>query len=384
MDRKPKFIAMGAVTILLMLACQSIAGSSPTLQALATETLPIPTFTATPEGSTLTLPFDFWTDPNTACAIYEGQGLSCLDKDGWHKYELKPLATIAQCPDGRIYLGVREHRMGPGPDYGSYVKFYALANNTLFKEVGHDVNPHTFGVDAIACGAGNELWVSYGAGTDFTHFDGAAWTDYNKNTSGSYTNNKVEIAVAPNGNLWVAIDGSIMGRAGSVVTFDGTEWQTIRELSCNSEPTPGTPFRFCPGFSGVTVDENGNVWVGGIDGLEKYDGVQWTTFPDPEQFSGRVLFYKEDKVWMLYKEAIWTFDSRIEMWDLQIKLGALSDKFVRELQFDGQGRLWLVADDGLYVYDGLAWIYYDMEAADLFGNFIDQIIVFGDGPALPR
>jgi hypothetical protein len=87
---------------------------------------------------------------------------------------------------------------------------------------------------------------------------------------------------------------------------------------------------------------------------------------------------------MIYKQAIWTFDSRIEMWEQQIELGELSDKYVRELQFDGQGRLWLVADDGLYVYDGSVWIHYDMETADLFGNFIDGIIVFGDGPILPR
>lgn len=385
MDRKPTFIAIGAVTILLMLACQTIAGSSPTPQVLATETPPVPTLTSTPEGSTLTLPFDFWTDPNTACAIYEGQGLSCLDKDGWHKYELKLLMTIAQCPDGQIYLGVREQKLGPGPEYGTYVKFYALANNTLFEEVGHDVNPHTFGVDAIACGAGNELWVSYAAGTDFAHFDGAEWTDYNDNPEGLTSNNKVEIAIAPNGNLWAAMDGSsIMGKAGSLVTFDGTEWHTIRELRCNSQPTPGTPFRFCPGFSGVTVDEKGNVWAGSNDGLEKYDGVQWTVFPDPEQFSGRVLFYKEEKVWMLYKEGIWTFDPRMEKWDLHYELGVLSDKYVREVQFDGQGRPWLVAKDGLYVYDGSAWIHYDMETADLFGDFIDDIIVFGDGPVLLR
>jgi streptogramin lyase len=224
------------------------------------------------------------------------------------------------------------------------------------------------------------------AGTGFTHFDGTVWTVYGDNTEGLYTNNKVDIAIAPNGNPWVAIDGStMMGKAGSVLTFDGTEWLTVRELSCESKAIPFTQTHFCPGFSGLAVDENGNVWAGGNDGLEKYDGDQWTTFPEPEIFGGRVLFYRENKIWALYEKAIWAFDPQTETWTSQIDLeSSIRYSSVKDFQFDGRGRLWLAANDGLYVYDSSGWIRFDTEETGLAGNLFDEIVVFGNGPALTR
>ncbi len=53
------------------------------------------------------------------------------------------------------------------------------------------------------------------------------------------------------------------------------------------------------------------------------------------------------------------------------------------MQFDQRGRLWVVTDYGLNIFDGTAWTVYQVHTADMYANTADAIVVFGDGPQLP-
>lgn len=374
MDRKRMFIFIGEVMVISMLACQSITRPILGPQVLSTESAQVPTLTAVSEEDTLTLPFNFLAEPNTACAIHKGRALSCLDKDGWHVYKWDSLESIAQCPDGRIYLGIGKKVVGR--QFG--VKFYIQKDNTLFKEVGHDGSPIP-SADYFACGPENEIWTGDWSGLGISHFDGTTWTDYYY-PGGFYSGpGNMAIAVAPSGNLW-AVSSPFM-EGGSIVTFDGTNWQIIRQLSPEWVSYPGGGFYSYPGFHGLAIDANGNVWVFG-DGLEKYDGVQWSTFPAPEGFSGTVMSYRENRVWMASQNTIYSFDPQTNSWTLEFGLEALSGRSVNVMQFDRQGRLWVATDYGLYIYDGSVWTTYHTYTADLYANSVDGIIIFGDGPQL--
>jgi hypothetical protein len=157
-----------------------------------------------PKGDLLTLLPNFLTDPNTACAIYRFNALSCLDRDGRHVYGADAFKApyfargwIAQYPSEHIYLS-----MGFG--------LYMIKDRMLMAINAGEVHSS----DYHACGLGDEIWVGDLVGV--SHFDGSAWTNYPSTDMGSSDSSSVDsIAVAPDGKLWVSMYDCI-------TTFDGT------------------------------------------------------------------------------------------------------------------------------------------------------------------
>jgi hypothetical protein len=371
MDRKQQFILIGIVLIVVVLACQSNIAPVPSLEAGTTkpaETIPtLDSFHATlavyqseaaiRDNEFLAFQSNILADPNTICAQYlyiPTSALSCLNKKGWRVYfDIYPF--IAQCPDGRIYLYRGD-------------SFYVQDDKTFFKIVDHSF----MDVFYLACGPGNEFWVSHDNG--ISHFDGLAWTDYQPT---NYLYLLKEIAVAPNGNLWVMTDDGMQppNSYGTIATFDGTDWQIFEE---------GKGFEQNPDPNSLVVDENGNVWVSSGLGLLKYDGARWTTFSGPEDTSIRFITLDHaNRVWTVTSQNFYTFDPQTNSWVLQFGRGALKDREIEAMQFDRRGRLWVNTDYGLYIHDGSTWTAYHTFTSDLYANDALSIIVLGDGPQLP-
>ena len=312
------------------------------------------------EEDLLTLQPNFLADPQTACFIHLiGDAFTCLDKDGWHVYKteaFKPpvenLRRIAQCPDGRIYLG-------------KYKYFYALEGEVLV-DLKYD---GATDADMIACGSSNEIWG--GGYKGVSHFDGSTWIHYpaTEYLGSSEPVNLVNgIAIAPNGNVWVAT-------ADSIATFNGTNWQVYET---------GKGYGNKPISKVLAVDSIGNVWTADLHTLQKYDGIQWSTFDIPSSPTVICITIDEDnRVWVGTNRGIFVFDQKTSSWVLGFREETLSGVQVNAMQFDRQGRLWVATNYGLDIYDGSAWTIYHMHTADLFANSADKVIVFGDGPQLP-
>jgi streptogramin lyase len=369
MAPKLKLVFVGSVLLVAILACQS--GIIPvSVNPIPKPTKPIETPTGQPLPSTpfsgeagadaSGLPFHFLADPNTACAINLFDGLSCLDQDGWHAYgsdsfkaPLRNPWRIALCPDGRIYL------------YDG-LKLYMRKDETLLEIEAEEVPGE---MQILACGAGNDLWVSYLEGV--SHLKDSSWTHYpatqyfGVSESGGLVNS---LAVAPNGRVWVTTYTAI-------AFFDGTTWQVVK--------TGGN-------YESLVVDTKGKIWV--IDNtntyhLLAYDGVQWSTVPTPEATMRLIALDRENRVWAgTVHNQLYTLDPQTNSWTLQaeaLQFGSGSSYSLKAMQFDRQNRLWASSNYGLGVYDGSTWTVYRMDNADLFANDNDEIVILGNGPPLP-
>ena len=347
----------GFILILCLFGC----GSSPTQSAPT----PIPTGTPIPTSTPRPiLQPNFLADPQVSCFLHQDDyALSCLDRDGWHVYypdaPIKYMRTIAQCPDGRIYIG--------GSDF-----VYRLEGDVL---VDLEYDTKTL-MKKIVCGPGNDIWVGRNEGV--SHFDGSTWTHFLANEylgSGEYVTLNVDIAIAPDGKVWVLTMQSI-------AAFDGDNWQVFEK---------GHGFNEFQDPKALGVDANGQVWVANnYDELLKYDGAQWSTVADlrchGEIGCGSIYtmtFDAQGRIWVGTQGGILVFDPKTNSVVDRFGEGTLDGQRVIAMQFDHLNRLWVVTDYGIDIYDGSAWTAYHMHTADLFANTADQMIVFGDGPRLP-
>ena len=378
MRRRQQFFFIGSVMIIAVLACQSNVapvpskdehptqpiGLLPTVDSLHAAETVFPTDATIADGEFVALKSKIFADANTACVFHtSSHNLSCLGWDGWRVYAVDAPTWIAQCPDGRIYLRKDD-------------RLYLYANN-IVSEI--DNSPFMDGAGNLACGPGDEFWVS--SGNSVSHFDGLAWTGYWATEYFGYAGYELrrQIAIAPNGDIWVTTNESI-------ATFDGSNWQVFEE---------GKGLEEDPGPRGLAVDANGNVWVINVEGLLKYDGVHWIMFPAPDGFYGAfVTLDNENRIWIAgtgYSSPpnsarvaiIYTFDPQTEGWLLRSGGEVLDGTAVNAMQFDRRGRLWAATDYGLYIHDGSAWTAYHTYTSDLYTNTTDAIIVLGDGPQLP-
>jgi streptogramin lyase len=370
--RKQQLGFVGVALIFSILACQSGANSAPEVHPapLTPTSLGVMTPTAVPLAPTGTadnglnslLPPDFLTDPNTACAVHDYIGFSCLDGTGWHIYAQEinksylPNA-MTQCSDGRTYIAF-------------YDKIYQVIFNKIDQAYGRSlVYLGDINTSKIYCGQENEIWT---ASNGIDHFDGTSWIHYSiADIFGSSVQEMYGVdnaAVAPNGNVWV-INREVLA------TFDGSYWQIVT--------LPGDYY-----FKNeLRVDLSGNVWVVPETGqLLMYDGNQWSAFPVPEYGIRSIALDNQNRIWAASEQnQVYVLEPQTQSWLLQsgsqkLGSGAAGGLGIYAMQFDNQDRLRVATDYGVNVFDGTSWYAYNY---DLNANRVLEILVFGDGPALP-
>ena len=154
-------------------------------------------------------------------------------------------------------------------------------------------------VDKIDVDAQNNIWI--GTNLGLVKFDGLNWILYNMVNSGLMNNDVTDVE-------YDASTGKIYAATGiSIDIFDGTNWSHINH---NNSPVSTTGLfavdargdsviistvggsyltYIFDGTNWIThqeldhtydarIDHEGNFWICGIGVLEKYDGVNWTTY----------------------------------------------------------------------------------------------------------
>jgi hypothetical protein len=307
--------------------------------------------------------------------------LSCLDATGWKTYESTLPREIIRCADGRIYL------------VGDGIYQYQIEGDVLVSIGGW------FDQGIIACGRGNDVWVSdYG---EVRRFDGSNWTsytveDYFESHDDEWPDSIRSLNVAPNGNAWVTTNKII-------ATFDGFAWEVL---------TPPGNYAFNDSDD-LVIDSNGFVWIIAYleiccvnDLLLKFDGVEWSTFPRPDDDRHRMRSIAVDnknriwasthgsKIFMLNPDTNeWGFRFDVEqlsvrnVWESRFDMErvglGIDEPRMTQMEFDGQGRLWVTTNYGLGIYDGATWTIYHSYTADLYMNSIFELYILGNVPHLP-
>lgn len=321
-----------------------------------------PTIAPTSTEEVLYLRPNFLNDPQTACFFHSG-GMTCLDEWGWHVYDRDDFGhplhlpyDIFHCEDGRIFI--------------KSIDFYEFKGETLEKlgdspeeiEILRDV-------EMLACGDERTLWVTHDHGV--SSFDGFTWRTFGASEYlgiGESGESPEAIVIAPNGEVWITTGNSI-------ALYNGVAWVVF---------TTGQRFEEDLDPRDLAIDINGNVWIiNSYNALFKFEGNQWLRFDSPGAMLHQLVVDKEGIVWIASDQGILTFNTATSSWGTNFGQETFSDDYLTDLQFDGQGRLWVTSWYGIYVFDGLSWTSYRMDTANLFDNEPDRVVVLGTGPRLP-
>ena len=298
--------------------------------------------------------------PGMACFGSAGNGITCLDENGWQVFtrDNSPLGGdysqgMAVCPDDRLVVA---HTSGISTFDGQSWKEYEPG-------WGHG------SVKAVACDAAGDFWVAHYRGV--SHFDGSGWTTYPADqlaTGGAATDLVVDIATGPDGRVWAVT-------ANSVALFRGDEWTVYQE---------GQGFDDRYFFDRIALDSYGRPWVAHGSGLLLFDDGTWTSYPNSNLYTVESLAVDaQGRLW------VGTFSQGVSVFEgggwltYDSTSSELASSHVRVMTIDGRGRVWMGTEWGLYVVDGNDWRWFRMDNSDLGDHDIYALAVLGGGPSLP-
>ncbi|CAN5653265.1 hypothetical protein BH23GEM11_BH23GEM11_12490 [soil metagenome] len=269
--------------------------------------------------------------------VGSGGALVAVDQGTSRWRSLEHLSFQASSPDGRArwYLedAGRVVREGPdgawhafGPEHGLMDSPTAVvidAAGTPWAAGGHD------GMAATARLEGDGRW-------SMTLHPELSWSiDY-----------RAAIR-SPDGVLWfgAAVDRvSARGQRGGVLSFDGTWTHHLPPAA------PGSAF-------GIGVAADGRVWVGGLDGLFRYDGTAWERVEEPAALSASTI----DAVHGQGDEILWVgsrddglFRYTRGEWTRFGLVDGLPSNDIVDIWSD-EAVTWALTGAGLAVFDGTSW-----------------------------
>ncbi len=286
-----------------------------------------------------------------AC-ISTSEGITCINAQGWQHYTRQNSGLssnwhydLTYCPDGR-WLAL--HRQG-----------VSVARDGEWRTIAagwEDLDTPR----AIVC-TEEGFWIAHASGV--SHYDDR-WLSYPAQTfmrSATDTTNSVrDIAVAPDGVVWVA-------RPHSIARYERGEW---------------TLFYEGPIFHNLTIDPRGHVWVSGYRELHVFDGLTWQRHDAPYMNTNVLISAPNGRIWAGTSQGVHVY-SEGEWLTYQQETDALSNNWIKALAVDTAGRAWIGTRWGLNVLDRATWHSYWMDNADMLDHDILAIAVGGEGPPLP-
>ncbi len=295
-----------------------------------------------------------------ACFGLSDGGLTCLNESGWKTYNDKNsdlptnyLNAGALCPDGKIAI--------------AHFDGISLFDGANWQQVPKTENYSS--ADSLACGPDGSLWVAHFQGV--SRYAAGQWTTYGSEllATGAAANELVyDVAVAADGNVWVATSRS-------VALFDGKTWAVFQN---------GQGFDKDLFFNALALDSAGRPWAGYSNGVAVYENGTWRLIEKPDYNSPAAMTLDAaGKLWLgSIVGGVATFDG--STWaNIDRASGKLGSDQINAVAADSQGRVWLGTSYGLSVFDGQGWQTYRMDNSDLGDNNLKFVVVVKDGPPLP-
>jgi len=216
-------------------------------------------------------------------------------------------------------------------------------------------------VMAIAQDNSGNMWFGYsGNAPGLTKFDGSTWTTYTS-SDGLIGDNVADIAVHPDGTLWIATNAGVSA-------FDGSSFTNYT----TSDGLLGT------NVMSVEIDFNGHIWFGFSNGISVFDGnTSWTTITDYglPQTGGYILTMSADndgKMWISAMDGVAFWDGSVWTGYPNATTGNLLPN-IYSITADTAGGIWFACSD--YTDGGISklettgtWTRYISAFADTLGE----------------
>lgn len=214
---------------------------------------------------------------------------------------LRAIGIMAQL----IVLGCNPEEFTLGPPAPGWTEF-AYINDSSLPDASTDV---AFDVhDNVWSASSNGIWM----------FDGERWLKVD-----STINKPLKIATDLHDKVWVLTEHD------GVFVFDGKDWRHYTTENTDRN-LPAT------GLTSIAADLDGNIWIGSIKGVTRFDGVNWVLYDDTS-------------------------------------LGGPLSRYVLDIATDKKGHVWLANEYGVSEFDGTNWLHFSHE--NVAGEFPDQGIV---------
>lgn len=222
-------------------------------------------------------------------------------------------------------------------------------------------------IAAVSVDNKGNVWFGDWLNGDVFRFDGNRWRTYTKYDGSDDEGNTVfDIAVAPNGDIWLAVPYY-------AYRYDGQDWSTYTAED-------GLPD---PGISAVAAAQDGDIWFGGYNSnivITRFDGFNWTPYYVEDGLADNAItdiaVTQDGVVWVGTRHGV----SRLEdnRWITYGEEDGLRDDSVADIEVDQKGDVWFATAEGVTRFDGQTWVVYT-EKDGLLNRNIMALAVDHDG-----
>jgi len=295
----------------------------------ATPPAPAPTATAVAASSC--------ADGGGVWVAYFGSGVSCVEGGGWQSFGAADKSLASDQVNDVVVCG---GRVVVAHTFGISTRSKGRWRTDRLKAA----------VEAVACDAAGNIWAGHYDGVSV--FDGKAFRTIDARRLGSGSGARVvqDVAVGPDGKVWVTT-------ANSVAMYDGARWRVWEQ---------GAGFEQREFFGRVAVNSRGAPWVTAVGGVYTFDDGKWWLLEVPGAVNlTNVAVDGKDRVFVattgaglyIYEDAAWT--------NLRRENSELSSDDVRAAAVDSRGRLWIATAYGLDVVEDEQWRHYRVNNSGL-------------------
>ncbi len=240
------------------------------------------------------------------------------------------MSTIA--PDGTVWVAGRWPFWGEGGlgIYDPTTDLWTTLSNV-------DTPVPSQWVNEVVWDASGAAWMATDGG--LVRKDGENWTIWNTSNAPFFHNQIDDVAIAPNGDVWVNNSG-VQQSSHAILRFDGQTWTRY---------VVGQDIPFAPPWnelSEVLITGDGHIWVANtvLNGVAEFDGQSWTLRGDDIGRFGHGLVDPNGDLWFVAGigggQQFWRYQRAVNVWD---RFSPANTPFVNttitRLGIDPQGRV---------------------------------------------
>ncbi|PCJ55377.1 MAG: hypothetical protein COA79_20855 [Planctomycetota bacterium] len=165
----------------------------------------------------------------------------------------------------------------------------------------------------------------------------------------------------------------VSGTPFNMPTFKLSKWKTFSIGSLSSSLAGNLVLS-------MSNDDNGNMWFGTEDGLNKFDGTNWTTFRKKFGLAGNYVYavFKDHNgvMWFGTNGGISKYDGNT--WEKYDTNNGLISNTVLSIFQDSNNNMWFGTNSGINKFDGVNWTEYT-DSDGLAHNIVNSIAQDNNG-----